>query len=411
MLLKNLTVSQLTLVLKQLLEESLNLETVWIQGEISNFTKHSSGHLYFTLKDQTAKIACVMFRGEARTLKFQPIDGMAVSVKARLSIYEKSGQYQLYISQMKETGQGDLYLAFEKLKAKLNAEGLFLPERKRALPFLPARIGLITSPTGAAVQDMIKIIQRRSPKVDLLVIPVKVQGVGASESLVEALLQLKRLDLDLAIIGRGGGSLEELTAFNDEAVARAIATAWIPIISAVGHETDFTIADFVADLRAPTPSAAAELAVPDEGLWRRNLFELQERFVSIVLRNFKQLRCELVKLNNRRVWKLPQEKLWSLRQDLDLMEERLQRISQQTLTSQQEKFFKILAKLNTLSPLATLERGYAILQQKDGLFLKDAKQVVIGEKLKVTLAAGIIYCEVLSNENGDETGERGRTNL
>ncbi len=403
--LDNLTVAQLTMVLKQLIEESINLEGVWIQGEISNFTKHSSGHLYFTLKDQAAKIACVMFRTEARSLRFEAKDGLSVAVKARLSVYEKNGQYQLYILQMKETGQGDLYLAFERLKTKLSAEGLFLAERKKSLPVLPERIGLITSPTGAAVRDMINIIQRRSPQVNLLVIPAQVQGDEAPESLVKALVQTEKLQLDLIIIGRGGGSFEELNAFNSEAVARAIAVASVPVISAVGHETDFTIADFVADLRAATPSAAAELAVPDQGIFRRNLFDLRERLKMVGLRLVKQRQQEFINLKQRKAWQIPQEKLWTLRQDLDLLVERMQRISQQKLVSKQERFAQILGKFNALSPLATLERGYAILQRLDGSFVKDSKQLAVGETVKLTLASGIVYCEVLNDRNGDEAGE------
>jgi exodeoxyribonuclease VII large subunit len=392
---KYITVSQLTYALKRLIEDNFILEDLWVQGEISNFTRHTSGHLYFTLKDETACVKCVMFKSQACFLQFKPVEGMAVSARGRISIYEKSGQYQLYVDAMEQTGLGALYQAFEKLKQKLEREGLFDPKRKRPLPPLPGKIGLITSPTGAVVQDMIKILRRRRPNLDILIFPAQVQGEEAPLSLVKALNDASRFTaLDLVIIGRGGGSLEELWAFNDERLARAIADFPRPVISAVGHETDFTIADFVADLRAPTPSAAAELAVPEQIVIKRNLESLKKRLQQSINRQIQGSRHDLGKILRSRVFLDPKFSYNLRRQELDLLSEKMIRILRHTLKLERERYYKVLGKLNTLSPLATLQRGYAIAQKKDGIFIKRADQVEIGEEIKLTLAAGklILSC-------------------
>ncbi len=386
---KYITVSQLTYALKRLIEDNFILEDVWIQGEISNFTRHTSGHMYFTLKDETACVKCVMFKSQAYSLQFKPVEGMAVSARGRISIYEKSGQYQLYVETMEQTGLGALYQAFEKLKQKLEQEGLFDPKRKRPLPPLPNKIGLITSPTGAVVQDMIKILRRRCPNLDILIIPAQVQGEEAPLSLVKALNDAGRFTaLDLVIIGRGGGSFEELWAFNDERVARTIAGFPKPVISAVGHETDFTIADFVADLRAPTPSAAAELAVPEQMVIKRNLESLKKRLQQLINHKIGNYRRDLEKLLKNRVFMDPKFTYNVRRQELDLSFEKMIRILRHTLVLERERYYKALGKLDALSPLATLQRGYAIAQNKDGIFIKRADQVEIGEEIKLTLAAG-----------------------
>ncbi|HOJ77200.1 MAG TPA: exodeoxyribonuclease VII large subunit [Bacillota bacterium] len=394
---KYLTVSALTLALKRLLEESVNLEDVWIKGEISNFTPHSSGHLYFTLKDANARLSCVMFRSQARSLKFKPENGQAIVVTGKISIYEKSGNYQLYVERMELDGVGNLYQAFEELKQKLNAEGLFAPERKRLLPELPQRVGIITSPTGAAVQDMIKILRRRRPNLDILIIPALVQGSEAPLSLVRALKQAAAIsDLDLIIIGRGGGSIEELWAFNDERVARAIANHPQPVISAVGHETDFTIADFVADLRAPTPSAAAELAVPDQQAYCRNLDILCKRLNLSLKRRLQSERQHLVNLITKRVFAKPQLLVDQRRQNLNILRERLIGLSTQHLQIKRERFSKVVGKLDALSPLATLQRGYSIARKNDGAVISDVKQVNVAEQINVKLAVGSLACQVLN---------------
>ena len=397
---KFITVTQLTYAVKRILEDSLPLENIWIQGEISNFTAATSGHYYFTLKDAGARLSCVMFRSQTRGIRFKPGDGMAVAVRGRLSVYEKTGQYQLYAEEMVQTGLGDLYQAFEKLKVKLELEGLFDPGRKKALPGLPQKIALITSPTGAALQDMIKILRRRRPNVDILIFPAQVQGEEAPSSLVKALQDAARFhNLDLAIIGRGGGSLEELWAFNDERVARAIADFPIPIIAAVGHETDFTIADFVADLRAPTPSGAAELAVPDQTALRRNSTILEQRLRQGIARILQRRRQELQRLSQSRVFQRPKMPINQRRQELDLYHEALTRNLKQRITLERGKYGRILGKLDTLSPLATLGRGYAIVQKEDGTFVKNAWQTECDELIKVTLARGILSCRVIEKEN------------
>lgn len=397
---KIITVSQLTYALKCLIEESFLLEGVWVQGEISNFTAHSSGHLYFTLKDSGACLKCVMFKSQARGLKFKPAEGQQVLARGRIGVYEKNGQYQLYIEEMTPSGLGDLYQAFLKLKEKLEKEGLFAPERKRKLPPLPQKIGVITSPTGAAVQDIIKILRRRRPNLDILIFPAQVQGAEAPSSLIKALNEAARFQhLDLIIIGRGGGSLEELWAFNDEQLARAIADFPKPVISAVGHETDFTIADFVADLRAPTPSAAAELAVPDQRNLANQVGQYQNRLYRAVKRKLENERRMLQKIVRSRIFVYPKELINNRRQEVDLLSERMLRQVKGTLSLNRERFLKVLGKLDTLSPLATLQRGYSIVQKSDGAFVKHSAQVEPGEPVKITLASGKIICEVLSKES------------
>ncbi len=394
---KTITVSQLTYALKRLIEDNFLLEGVWVQGEISNFTAHSSGHLYFTLKDAGACIKCVMFKSQAWGLKFKPADGHEVAIRGRIGIYEKSGQYQLYVEEMTPSGLGSLYQAFAKLKEKLEQEGLFDQARKRKLPPLPQKIGVITSPTGAAVQDIIKILRRRRPNLDILIFPAQVQGTEAPASLIRALNDAARFqNLDLIIIGRGGGSLEELWAFNDEQLARAIADFPKPVISAVGHETDFTIADFVADLRAPTPSGAAELAVPDQLNINRQVNQYQSRLYQAIHRKLQNERRILQKIVQSRVLAYPKQSLNIRRQEVDLLSERLVRQVKQSLTLKRERFLKVLGQLDTLSPLATLQRGYSIVQKNDGTFIKNSAQVEPGDPLKITLASGIINCEVLN---------------
>jgi exodeoxyribonuclease VII large subunit len=397
---KIITVSQLTYALKRLIEESFLLEGVWVQGEISNFTAHSSGHLYFTLKDSGACLKCVMFKSQARGLKFKPAEGQQAAVRGRIGVYEKSGQYQLYVEEMTPSGLGDLYQAFLKLKEKLEQEGLFAPERKRKLPPLPQKIGVITSPTGAAVQDIIKILRRRRPNLDILIFPAQVQGAEAPASLIKALNEAARFQhLDLIIIGRGGGSLEELWAFNDEGLARAIADFPKPVISAVGHETDFTIADFVADLRAPTPSAAAELAAPDQHNLANQVRQYQNRLYQAVNRKVQNERRMLQKIVRSRVLAYPKESINTRRQEVDLLNERMIRQVKGSLSLHRERFLKVLGQLDTLSPLATLQRGYSIVQKNDGAFVKDSAQVEPGDPVKITLASGKINCEVLSKES------------
>ncbi|HHZ20529.1 MAG TPA: exodeoxyribonuclease VII large subunit [Firmicutes bacterium] len=390
------SVTELTRYLASLITGDPVLQGVWVRGEISNFTRHTSGHMYFTLKDDAARIRAVMFRGQNRTLRFTPENGMLVLAFGSVGVYERNGDYQIYVEMLEPVGQGSLNLAFEQLKEKLGKEGLFAPERKRPLPRLPQKVALITSPTGAAVRDLINILRRRRPNLDILLIPALVQGEEAPESLVAALGTAGQIsDLDLVIIGRGGGSLEELWAFNDERVARAIAASSHPVISAVGHETDFTIADFVADLRAPTPSAAAELAVPDQNELTRDVLALRERLSRAARRYQAQKSAELNRLANSVVLTRPERWLNPMRQRLDEAEGRLRRILPRILQERQLVFGNLIGKLNALSPLATLARGYSITRRiADGAFVSDSEMVEIGEEVAVRLARGELICRV-----------------
>lgn len=390
------TVTEITRYLASLIGSDPFLQRVWIRGEISNFTHHTSGHMYFTLKDDGARIRAVMFRGQNRSLKFLPGNGMMVVAQGSVSLYEKGGDYQLYVEWMEPAGIGALNLAFEQMKERLNQEGLFDPARKRPLPKLPQKIALITSPTGAAIRDLIQVLRRRRPHLDILVIPAVVQGEEAPDSLVAALRLAGRLrELDLIIIGRGGGSLEELWAFNEESVARAIAASPHPVISAVGHETDFTIADFVADLRAPTPSAAAELAVPDQRELEMGVWRLNERLVRAEERYLERNRRTVEQLLLRPVLNRPERWIRLLQQHLDETEGQLRRVFPHLLQERQLHLRNLLGKLDALSPLATLSRGYSIarsLPNED--VLMDVSQVQPGDKVAVRLARGEIRCLV-----------------
>src|SRR5690554_2680980 len=395
------TVSQITTYLKNLVEKDPNLQQVWVEGEISNFTRHSSGHMYFTLKDDSARLRCVMFRRENQRLKFLPESGMAVTLVGRIAVYPKNGEYQLYVERMEASGIGGLYLAFEQLKVQLAEEGLFDQERKRKLPILPRRVGLITSPTGAAVRDLIHILKRRYPRIEILVIPAQVQGESAPESLVEALNLAGRLSgLDLVIIGRGGGSIEELWAFNDERVARAISLCPFPVISAVGHERDFTIADLVADLRAPTPSAAAELVAPEIKQLRDRLGTLENRLKNLVLQNFEKKRLLLAKARKHPTLIHPERWLALKRQQVDLAGEGLNKLIQEKVEKDRNILLQKIAGLEALSPLATLARGYSICRKLDGSFICEAGEVKPGEEVNLLLHRGELRCGVKEVREG-----------
>ncbi len=402
---KIFTVTQLTSYLKGLVESDPILRQVWVQGEISNFTLHSSGHMYFTVKDDQARLRCVMFRTENRRLKFQPADGLAVIVGGRIGIYPKNGEYQLYVEQMEPAGVGSLYLAYEELKKRLAGEGLFDPDCKKAIPGFPRKIGIITSPTGAAVRDIIRIVRRRCPVVDLLVIPAQVQGEAAPRSLCEALRLAGSVPgLDLLIIGRGGGSIEELWAFNDEEVVRAVASCPLPVISAVGHETDFTITDLAPDLRAPTPSGAAEMAVPELRELRRRLLLMEERLRSAALQMLERKRNLLEFMEKHPVLREPHRWLDERRQRVDEIWDGLVRTVQSRLEKARAALERNLAALDALSPLATLRRGYSICRKKvDGRIVREAGEVSPGEKVRVLLSRGELVCTVEEAEKGEKT--------
>ena len=393
---KFLTVSELNQRVKATLDR--NLESLWVVGEISNFRIPPSGHFYFTLKDDKSQVAAVMFRRQGIGLAFVPENGMKVLCFAKVSVYAVRGDLQLYVEKLEPRGQGALYLAFEQLKGKLSAEGLFLQERKRALPFLPVSIGIVTSAKGAALRDMLRIINDRYPDRRVVVWPAKVQGEGAAEEIARGILELGGSgEVDVLIVGRGGGSLEDLWAFNEEVVARSIYAASVPVISAVGHEIDFTIADFVADYRAPTPTAAAEKVVPRRSELMADLLDLEERLMKSMLR-----RLEREKENWRGLVKRladPERKLRETQQRLDELSLGLERCFRVRLRQLKDRLVRESGRLNALSPLAVLQRGYSIAHQiPEEKIVKDAAALQIGDLLRVTFAQGKSICRVERKE-------------
>ena len=373
---------------------------VWVEGEISRLTLHSSGHWYFTLKDEAAAVSCAMFKQNNAMVLFHPKDGIKVRVLGQASLYEARGNYQLIAHKMEEAGKGDLQEQFEKLKAKLAAEGLFDEDRKKPLPLLPRKIGVVTSPTGAAVRDIINVLTRRFPNIGILLAPVTVQGEGSAPRIAKAINYLNtRNDIDLMIVGRGGESLEDLWAFNEEVVARAIAASEIPVISAVGHEIDFTISDFVADLRAPTPSAAAELAVPVKS-------ELEEQINRLAARLGGSLQNRALVLRERIPGfrkTMAQALSASLRQRQQRIDEASLRLSHRLQTSVAERkqnLKRLKAQLRAYSPLGVLDRGYSLTETADGAVVRNAKELKKGDLLKTRFAKGTVLSEVKENDHG-----------
>ena len=395
---KVITVSQLNRYVKSLLEGDRNLAAVYIGGEISNFTNHyKSGHLYLSLKDEGALVRAVMFRAYAAKLAFTPENGMKVIVRARVSLYEKDGSFQLYIEEMQPDGVGALQVAYEQLKARLAEEGLFDEGRKRPLPRYPSRVGVITSPTGAAVRDILNVLGRRYPLARVVFCPVLVQGEGAPPQLIEAVERLNAMNAaDVIIIGRGGGSIEELWAFNDEGVARAVAASRIPVISAVGHETDFTICDFAADLRAPTPSAAAELAVPDQAQLAQQVLQLQAIALRAV-RNTVDNRCKALEaLKAKRCLATPLFYVEEQAMRLDYVTRAFAGAAHVAVTRADRRLAAAAGKLDALSPLKVLSRGYSIVytRQEDGAGRVASRTADIppGARLTLRLSDGTVDC-------------------
>lgn len=387
--------------MKRLLEQDRRLANVWVRGEISNFKWHSSGHIYFTLKDEASQLKCVMFRSAAQRLRFRPDSGMQVLVGGNISLFERDGVYQLYAAQMEPAGLGALHLQYEQLKERLAAEGLFDERLKRPLPAMPRRVGLITATTGAAIRDMITVSRRRFPSIRLVVAPALVQGEEAPASLIRALELMARLpDVDVVIMGRGGGSLEDLWAFNDEGLARAIRACPVPVVSAVGHETDFTIADFAADLRAPTPSAAAELVVPSRSELLAQIDGFRARLVTLIHRQIERKRLRLKGLAERPVLERPQGRLLQDRQRLDDLVRRLGFASGRQVEGRRQRLAALAGRLDALSPLAVLSRGYSITRNAAGHVLKDAAAVTVGETVSVTLHQGELTCRVEAKQEG-----------
>jgi exodeoxyribonuclease VII large subunit len=426
------TVAELTSFIRELLEG--HLRDLWVAGEISNFREAQSGHYYFTLKDDRAQIRCVCFRNEARRLPFRPEDGLRVTVHGSVSVYDARGEYQLYVEHIEPVGLGALQLAFEQLKKRLEAEGLFDAARKKPLPMLPRRIGLVTSPAGAAVRDILRVLRRRFPGLHILVYPVRVQGEGAAEEIVEAIRFFNRKRLaDVLIVARGGGSLEDLWAFNEEAVARAIAASLIPVVTGIGHETDFTIADFVADLRAPTPSAAAEMVVRTQEEFRRHIGELERRLLERTRYLLLTRRHRLQELRGHRAFRRLKDLLRQRSQHLDTLVSTLgermrahlaehrrrllhlqnrlsplqlrlhvahlrsrleatgRRMIEQTrnrLAAAHQKLASVAIQLDERSPLRLLQRGYAVCYDERGALLRTIQQVSPGQEVQVQLADG-----------------------
>lgn len=391
-----LTISQINVFLKSLIEGDGRLTDIYAAGEISNFTDHyRSGHLYFSLKDEKSVLKAVMFSSAARRLRFKPGDGMRVIVRGRVSVYEPSGQYQFYVEEMQPDGLGALNLAFEQMKVKLEAEGLFRAEFKKPIPRFPMRIGVITSPTGAAVQDMRNILARRWPAAELIFCPVLVQGEGAPAQLTAAVREMnRRRCADVILIGRGGGSAEDLAAFNDEALARAVFASEIPVISAVGHETDFTICDFVADLRAPTPSAAAELAVPDRAEIALQAQGLVRRMRSAVQSGLDDRRQLLDTACAAAVLRGPAALLGTRKMQLDGAVQALKTAQERLWLRERERLSSLSARLDGMSPLKVMARGYAALSDQAGRPVRSVRDVSPGDGVRARLSDGALELTV-----------------
>jgi exodeoxyribonuclease VII large subunit len=437
-----LTVTQLTAKIRDLLAK--NFTDIWVEGEISNCREAQSGHIYFTLKDDRSQVRCVFFKQQQRGIKFRPEDGLHVTMRGSISVYEARGEYQIYVENIEPMGLGALQLAFEQLKKRLEAEGLFSAAQKKPLPLLPNRIGLITSPTGAAVRDVVRILRRRFPNVHLTVYPVRVQGEGSADEIVKALKFFNQKKLvDVLILARGGGSLEDLWPFNEETVARAIAASAIPVISGVGHETDFTIVDFVADVRASTPSAAAELVVQTRREFDKNIAELRSALAEQMHYRILVLSRRVHELSARRGFRRPLDLLRQQRQRADEMTSRLAlglraqleksrrrftaahlrimsfdfraRIAafrlrlekrgaelsvraERLLRAKRERLDRLRLQLEERSPLRVLERGYAIATDASGAVLRDAAQVALGDSVGLQLHRGRLTTEVIKKE-------------
>ena len=393
---KIFSVSEITRGIKNLLEE--NYSSLWISGEISNFKAHSSGHYYFSLKDENSQINAVMFKGSNRLFKFRLEDGLQVIVNGRVTVYEPRGSYQIVVEYIEPQGLGVLQLAFEQLKKKLETEGLFDESRKKALPLLPKKIGIVTSPTGAAIRDILHVLKRRYSNIEVLLAPVNVQGAEAAPAIVSAIEELNTFsDIDLIIVGRGGGSLEDLWAFNTEEIARAIAVSKIPVISAVGHEIDTTIADYVADLRAPTPSVAAELAVPVKDEIEIFVQSLKERLHEKIISKIEELRERSDFFKSHLTH--PRKRLEELFQRLDELQDRLQLAFVSRLRCLLLEVKTLKKTLQALSPLAVLERGYSITyyQDKSGRKypLKKVDSVPLNSEIETRLAQGNLWSKVI----------------
>ena len=384
-----ISITQLNDYVKTLIESDSKLADVYVKGEISNFKFHTTGHFYFTLKDETSLIRSVMFRSSASRVPFVPENGMVVLCRGRVSVFTRDGQYQLHVDSMEPYGVGSLYIAFEQLKKKLESEGLFSDSRKKPLPKTPTRVGLITSPTGAAVRDMINVTGRRFPFAKIILYPVLVQGPDAPPQLIEALDYFNRERCaDVLIIGRGGGSIEDLWAFNDEGVARAVAASEIPVISAVGHETDFTICDFAADKRAPTPSAAAELAVPDTDRLKQQFLNVIKREATLVKQKLISTKERLNRFSTSKVLLDPGIMIDDRRMLTVMASERLYRAEDKNVENARSRFSALTGRLDALNPLSVISRGYSAVYLGDGTLVKSVDQMSKGSRIVLRTSDG-----------------------
>ena len=414
---KYITVTQLTRYIKYKIDNDVNLNEVFLKGEISNFKAHSRGHFYFTLKDETSRISAIMFSSNTKKIKFMPQDGMKVLVTGKISVFEANGGYQIYVNDMLEDGIGNLYIAYEQLKKKLEQEGLFRKDLKKKIPKIPNRVGVITAPTGAAIKDIISTIKRRWPLAQIILFPSLVQGENAKDDIVKQIDNAKNYNLDTLIVGRGGGSIEDLWPFNEEIVARAIFNCNIPTISAVGHEIDFTIADFVADLRAPTPTGAAEIAVPQKTDVENYLNQLKIRLNKAIQHKLNINTQKLEEIKSRYLFQNPIAIYQAKELQFDSLLDRLKFASKnitaikekkyisimssyifqnpkKILEPKQNKYLQLVSKLETLSPLATIKRGYTITK-KDNKEITSTKELKKNDKIEITLTDGTINAEIL----------------
>lgn len=398
----SVTVSELNLYIKKYLDSNMLFSGLYVRGEISNYKRHSSGHLYMSLKDDKSVIKAVMFKYQAMSLKFEPENGMKVIVGARLSAYERDGIYQLYINEMHPDGTGDLHIRFEQLKKKLEEEGLFEPSRKKKIPVIPQKIGVVTSPTGAALKDILNIIGRRFPMCEVIVYPAKVQGEDAYKTIVSGIEYFNINKVDTMIIGRGGGSVEDLWAFNEEAIARAVFKSSVPVISAVGHETDYTISDLAADLRAPTPSAAAELAVPSAEEIKKFLSGARERLSGGMKNNLNLAGQRLERLKESRVFKSPQIMLETKSLELASLSEKFLLICEKTINGKRERFERLAAGLDGLSPLKILSRGYAFVENEEDMIVDSITKISEESTLKLNFSDGKAVCKVIKLEGENQ---------
>ena len=396
-----LSITQLNEYIRGRMDSDPLLAQVAVRGEISNYKQYPSGHHYFTLKDEGSALRCVMFKGNAMRLRFRPENGMKIIAMGKVSVYPRDGAYQLYCAAMTMDGVGDLYAAFEQLKKKLAAQGLFDPAHKKPLPRYPGTIGIITSSAGAAVHDMLRILRKRYPLSKIRLLPVRVQGAEAPGEIAAAIGYANHYHLaDLLIVGRGGGSIEDLWAFNDEQVAYAIYHSEIPVISAVGHEPDVTISDYVADLRAATPSNAAELAVPDQDALRQSLDAMSNAMASSLNRQVKAARQHLLVLSASPALQSPTGYLEQRNQSVELLKNRLVAAQNQNITRARQRYIAQISKLEAMSPLKVLTRGYSMVQTEREEVVRSVSQVALGERIQVRLSDGTLSATVMKKEEG-----------